>query len=73
MARRRSRGVGVRVGGGTDSLTDVRWGCRQTVSGMGTWRLVVIEKAKFTVKSRRVVRDRTRDLEVVRGCLGGVG
>ncbi|MGV0740627.1 hypothetical protein ABQF35_30305 [Mycobacterium syngnathidarum] len=32
-------------------------------------RLVVIEKAAFGLKSRRVVRDRERDLEVVRRCL----
>jgi hypothetical protein len=29
-------------------------------------RLVVIEKSAFTLKSRRIDRDRTRDLEVVR-------
>lgn len=29
-------------------------------------RLVVIEKSEFTLKSRRIDRDRTRDLEVVR-------
>ncbi|WP_275406240.1 hypothetical protein [Gordonia sp. JH63] len=29
-------------------------------------RLVVIEKSVFAVKSRRIVRDRTRDLESVR-------
>ncbi|MBB3604178.1 hypothetical protein FHT40_003839 [Mycolicibacterium sp. BK556] len=32
-------------------------------------RLVVIEKSAFTVSSRRIVRDRTRDIAVVRGCL----
>lgn len=29
-------------------------------------RLVVIEKSEFTLKSRRIARDRVRDLEVVR-------
>lgn len=29
-------------------------------------RLVMIEKSEFIVKSRRIVRDRARDLEVVR-------
>ncbi|MFL0242582.1 MULTISPECIES: hypothetical protein [Mycobacteriaceae] len=33
-------------------------------------RLVVIEKAAFTVRSRRIVRDRTRDIAVVREHLG---
>lgn len=33
-------------------------------------RLVVIEKSEFTVKSKRIVRDRTRDLAVVRERLG---
>jgi hypothetical protein len=29
-------------------------------------RLVVIEKAAFTVRSKKIIRDRVRDLEVVR-------
>jgi len=33
-------------------------------------RLVMIEKAAFTVRSRRIVRDRTRDIAVVREHLG---
>ncbi|TXH27565.1 MAG: hypothetical protein E6R06_03565 [Mycobacterium sp.] len=34
-------------------------------------RLVVIEKSAFTLKSRRIDRDRARDLQVVRRHLGG--
>jgi hypothetical protein len=33
-------------------------------------RLVVIEKSAFTVKSKRIARDRVRDLTVVREHLG---
>lgn len=33
-------------------------------------RLVVIEKSIFTVSSRRIARDRPRDIAVVRRCLG---
>ncbi|QGP90643.1 hypothetical protein GKZ92_23330 (plasmid) [Gordonia sp. 135] len=36
-------------------------------------RLVVIEKVVFKVKSRRIVRDRARDLEIVRQHLDDVG
>ena len=32
-------------------------------------RLVVIEKSDFVVKSKRIVRDRARDMAVVRQCL----
>ncbi|RIS02749.1 hypothetical protein D2E70_16220 [Mycobacteroides abscessus] len=35
-------------------------------------KLVVIEKSEFTLKSRRIVRDRSRDVEVVRRCLDGI-
>ncbi|MGW0455798.1 hypothetical protein [Gordonia sputi] len=35
-------------------------------------RLVAIEKSEFTLKSRRIDRDRTRDLQVVRRHLDGV-
>lgn len=33
-------------------------------------RLIVIEKSAFTVKSKRIARDRARDLAVVREDLG---
>ncbi|MFN6549531.1 hypothetical protein ACP6C7_03955 [Mycolicibacterium septicum] len=36
-------------------------------------RLVVIEKSAFTLKRRRIARDRARDLEVVRRHLDGIG
>ena len=36
-------------------------------------RLVVIEKSAFTLTSRKIDRDRTRDLEVVRRHLAGLG
>lgn len=36
-------------------------------------RLVVIEKSEFTLRSRRIDRDRTRDLGIVRGCLAEFG
>lgn len=36
-------------------------------------RLVVIEKSEFTLKSRRIARDRVRDLQVVRRHLVGFG
>ncbi|WP_232007833.1 MULTISPECIES: hypothetical protein [Mycobacterium] len=38
-----------------------------TAHGM---RLIVIEKSAFTVKSKRIARDRARDLAVVREHLG---
>lgn len=33
-------------------------------------RLVVIAKSEFTLRSRRIARDRSRDIDVVRRCLG---
>ncbi|SRX96066.1 hypothetical protein MSP7336_04341 [Mycobacterium shimoidei] len=35
-------------------------------------KLVVIEKSEFTLKSRRFVRDRSRDVDVVRRRLDGI-
>ncbi|CPT03617.1 hypothetical protein [Mycobacteroides abscessus] len=43
---------------------------KRTVIPAHGLRLVVIEKAEFTLRSRRIVRDRARDVDVVRRCLG---
>lgn len=45
---------------------------KRTVIPAHGLRLVVIEKAAFTVRSRRIVRDRSRDVDVVRRFLGGI-
>lgn len=44
---------------------------KRTVIPAHGLRLVVIEKSEFIVRSRRIVRDRARDVDVVRRCLNG--
>ncbi|MEX3652464.1 hypothetical protein ABFW14_23065 [Mycolicibacterium fortuitum] len=44
---------------------------KRTVIPAHGLRLVVIKKSEFTLRSRRVVRDRARDVDVVRRCLNG--
>lgn len=43
---------------------------KRTVIPAHGLRLVVIEKSEFVVKSKRIARDRSRDTDVVRRCLG---
>jgi hypothetical protein len=45
---------------------------KRTVIPAHGLRLVVIEKSEFTLRSRRIVRDRSRDIDVVRRCLDGI-
>jgi hypothetical protein len=43
---------------------------KRTVIPAHGLRLVVIETSEFTLRSRRIVRDRSQDVDVVRRCLG---